>query len=156
MADEERPFVITVRRRWLLWVLPVLASLYFIAVMVIVLGNYRIRGVSTDMLVLGGLGLFALVILVELPFLLRRRAPKRKKEPKEAPPAAGEAALVGVAGANDEMMVTQESAQGLQVLEYSAPPKSQNPSAVYTKTHVPVTKSHVLRIETLVADVADI
>lgn len=156
MAAEDRPFLITVRRRWLLWVLPILAAMYFIAVMVLVLGNYRIRGVSNDLLVLAGLGFFTLVILIELPFLLRRGAPRAQKPARAARASPGAASAVAMPGADDEMLITDETAQGLKVLEYSAPPKSQNPSAVYTKTHVPVSTAHVVRIETLVADASDL
>lgn len=155
MADEERPFVISVRRPWTLWILPVVAGLYFLGVLLLNMLGYHIEGVTTDMLVLGGVGLFALVILIQLPFLLRRR---KKRQPKiKARPAPAAAAPASARnGADDELLITSESQQGLQVIEYSAPAKSRNANSVYTKTYVPVTGAHVLRVETLVADPADV
>lgn len=157
MADETRPFVIPVRRPWLLLVLPILALLYFLAVVILNLMNYRIRGVSNQVLALVGVGLFALVILIELPFLLRRRV--RDEEP-DAPAtvASAEAAPYESPrdGRDDELLTTGEKQQGLDVLEYSAPAKSRNSNAVYTKTYVPVTPEHVLRVESLVADAGDL
>ena len=156
MADEDRPFVITVRRQWTLWILPAIAAIYFLAVLLLNVLNYRIKGVSDEMLVLGGLGLFVLVILVELPFFLRRRRPKAPKPAKVKASAASPAMDSSMNGWDDELMITTESQQGLQVLEYSAPAKSRNANAVYTKTYVPVSGAHVLRIETLAADSTEI
>ena len=156
MADPDRPFVITVRRTWTLWILPVIAAIYFLAVLVLNALNYRIRGVTDEMLVLGGVGLFVLVILVELPFFLRRGAPKAPKPAKAKKAAAPQPGSPATNGWDDELLTTSESQQGLQVLEYSAPAKSRNANAVYTKTYVPVSGAHVLRIETLAADQTEI
>ena len=156
MADEDRPFVITVRRQWTLWILPAIAAIYFLAIVLLNILNYRIKGVSDEMLVLGGLGLFVLVILVELPFFLRRRRPKAPKPAKVKASAAAAPMDASLNGWDDELMITTESQQGLQVLEYSAPAKSRNANAVYTKTYVPVSGAHVLRIETLAADSTEI
>lgn len=153
MADEDRPFVITVRRRWTLWILPILATLYFLAIVLLNVLDYSIKGVSMDMLVLGGVGLFVLVVVVELPFFMRRR---RKKERPPPAAAASATAAASPGGWDDELLITPESQQGLQVIEYSAPAKSRNANSVYTKTYVPVSGAHVLRVETLVADPSDI
>jgi hypothetical protein len=157
MADESRPFVINVKRRWLLAILPVLATIYFVAVIVLNILDYRIQGVTTDMLVLGGVGLFVLVMLIELPFFMRRSGPKRAR-PERARAAAPAATMD--AGSNghgdDEYLITEELQQGLQVLEYSAPAKSRNSNTVYTKTYVPVSQAHVVRVETAVADPTEI
>lgn len=156
MADETRPFVIPVRRPWLLLLLPILAALYFVGVVVLNVLDYRIRGVTNEMLVLGGLAFFALVILIELPFFLRRRAPREPKAaPARAPPPAA-APLAGAAVWDDEIVTTSETQQGLRVLEYSSPAKSSNSNAVYTKTYVPVSGAHVLRVESLIADASDL
>ena len=155
MADE-RPFVITVRRTWTLWILPVIAVLYFLTVLLLNVLNYRIKGVSDEMLVLGGVGLFVLVILIELPFFLRRKSPKAPKPAKKAKAAAPEPGTPATNGWDDELLITSESQQGLQVLEYSTPAKSRNANAVYTKTYVPVSGAHVLRIETMAADQTEI
>lgn len=154
---ETRPFLIPVKRRWTLWILPVIAVLYFIGVVVLVSMNYRITGVSNDLLALVGLGLFALVVLIELPFLLRRRPRRAEPDPVEAEPYAEAAPLAATGAArDDELRTTPETQQGLRVVEYSAPAKSRNRNAVFTKTYVPVTPTHVLRIETLVADASDL
>lgn len=162
MADPERAFVIPLRRRWLLWILPILALLYFVAVLVLIVQDYRIEGVTHETLALVGAGLFLLVALIEIPFLFRRRAPRPPPpaeswtdEPPPPVPAAAEPAPARAA-ADDEIRLTDESAQGLRVIEYSAPAKSRNRNAVYTKTHVPVSPTHVVRIETLVADAIDL
>lgn len=154
MADEIRPFVIPVRRPWLLLILPTIAVLYFLAVVLLNVFDYEIQGVSNEMLALGGVGLFALVILVELPFFLRRRAPRAPRRARAAPEAAS--APTQVVAWDDEYVSTAETQQGLQVLEYSSPAKSRNSNAVYTKTYVPVSGAHVLRIESLVADADDL
>lgn len=151
MADEIRPFVIPVRRPWLLLILPTIAVLYFLAVILLNVLDYEIEGVSNEMLALGGVGLFALVILVELPFFMRRGSPRRAR----AAPAPTTAPLQATVW-DDEYLGTSESQQGLQVLEYSSPAKSRNSNAVYTKTYVPVSGAHVLRIESLVADADDL
>lgn len=154
-VDEPREFVIPVRRRWTLWILPTIAILYFLAVVTLAILRREINGVPTQWLVLGGVGLFVLVILVELPFFVRRRI---RAEPEAALPAAtpdwqDEAPEPATRGAwDDERIATAEEQQGLRVLEYSAPAKSRNRGSVYAKTYVPVTKEHVLRVETLAAE----
>lgn len=157
MADTPRPFVIPVRNRWTLWILPTLALLYFVAVIVLASLGLEVEGVSNDVLVLGGVALFALVVLVEIPFLLRRRAPREEEPEAEAaealdpyaPPPAYAPAPPRV---DDETLVTDETQQGYRVLEYSSPAKSRQRGAVFAKTYVPVTKEHVLRVETLAAE----
>lgn len=157
MVDEPRPFLIPVRRRWTLWILPVLALLYFIAVLAIVSLNVEIDGVENELLALAGVAFFVLVALVELPFFLRRRRPRvkrvREPEPDDVPMAE---ALDAPLGRSDELRFTGETQQGLQVVEYSRPAKSEHRNAVFTKTYVPVTGAHVLRVETLVADASDL
>lgn len=165
-ADDEREFVIPVQRRWKLWILPTIAILYFAVVILLAILHLQIQGVSTDALVLGGLGLFLLTIVVEFPFLLRRRvrasdpAPPPEAMPAptawQAAPTAASAPYLGGARADDEKLITGEMQQGLRVLEYSAPAKSHHRGAVYSKTYVPVTKEHVLRVETLSAEGADL
>lgn len=155
MADEDRPFVINVRRRWTLLILPILALLYFVAIVILYVQDYRINGVDMDTLVLAGVGVFVLVMIIELPFLMRRKAPKVKRSEKQKLDILedrGEAPAMR----DDEYLTTSESQQGMQVVEYSAPAKSRNVNVVYTKTYVPVTGAHVLRVETAVADAADI
>ena len=162
MPDDDAPreFVIRVRRRWTLWILPVIALLYFAFVVYLAVARKEVANLPMQTLVLAGIGLFALVFLVEIPFLFRRKA--RAPAPEPAPPQeepslwAPAPAEPMRATADDEFLVTTENQQGLRVLEYSAPAKSRHRGAVYAKTYVPVTKEHVLRVETLAAEGADL
>lgn len=149
---EPRQFLIPVKRRWTLWILPILAALYFVVVVILGVRNQRIQGVDLDMLALGGAAFFVLVVLIELPFFLKRR-PKRAKPEPETPFAPAEAAPLAD---DDELLMTSESQQGMRVAEYSRPAKSRHPGAVYAKTYVPVTKDVVVRVETLIAEGADL
>lgn len=157
MADPDRAFVIPVRRRWLLWILPTLALVYFLVVLALVLGDYTIDGVDNATLAMAGAGLFLLVALIQVPFLFRRRVrapPPPTESWTDEPPAP--AAPAARAPADDEIILTDETTQGLRVIEYSRPAKSLNRNAVYTKTHVPVSQAHVVRVETLVAEASDL
>ena len=159
MAENPRPFVIPLRRRWVLAILPVLCLLYFAAVVTIILRDLKVQGVSTDLLVLVGAALFLLTVLVEIPFFFRRRAP-RADGPEDAYPPIDlqdePPEPVARAPVDDELVVTAEPQQGLRVIEYSRPAKSRHKGAVYAKTYVPVTKEHVLRVETLAAEGRDL
>lgn len=162
MTETVRPFVIPLRRRWGLLILPVLCLLYFAGVIALAVLELAVTGIPMDLLVLGGAGLFLLTVLVELPFFLRRRRPRARTladaEPAyDAPdlqdePPEPRARLP----ADDELVVTSEQQQGLRVLEYSRPGKSRHRGAVYAKTYVPVTKEFVLRVETLAAEGRDL
>lgn len=153
MADEPREFVIHVEKPWKLWILPFIAILYFALILAMAIFRVEIRNVPTQTLVLIGVAFFVLVILIELPYFMRRRV--RTEEPPAPAPTQGAASPLGAAG-DDEHVTTNESQQGLRVLEYSAPAKSRNRGAVYAKTYVPVTKEHVLRIENLAAEPSEI
>jgi hypothetical protein len=159
-----KDFVIRVRRPWMLLLLPILALLYFVAVLVVAANNYDV-GVPQDLLVWVGVGLFALVILVEVPYFFQRgpRAPKAasaeavaEAEPvAEAMPYAPPAYVAPIESSaqwDDERLTTTEVQQGLTVIEWSQPAKSRHRNAVFTKAYVPVTKQHVLRVETLAAE----
>ena len=167
MADDDaREFVIPVRRRWKLWILPTLAILYFVLVVLLAIFHLEVTGISTDALVFLGLGLFVVTILVEFPFLMRRRSREAEPAPMgepmapagewQAAPVASAAPVMMAARGDDEKLVTGEMQQGLRVLEYSAPAKSRHKGAVYAKTYVPVNKEHVLRVENLAAEGADL
>jgi hypothetical protein len=149
--DEPREFVIPVQRRWTLWILPTLAILYFLAVLALAVLRVEIRGLPTEYLVLGGVVLFVVIMLIELPFLFRRRIRPAEPEPVPESDWQGEPAEPRMAF-DDEKLVTNETQQGLRVLEYSSPAKSRHRGAVYAKTYVPVAKEWVLRIENLAAD----
>lgn len=165
-----KEFAIRVKRTWTLLILPILALVYFLAVVVIVANRYDTDPITEEMLVYGGLGLFALVILVELPFFFRRKvrtAPVATSEPVEAGTTPAEAepyapspapfvAPAAPAGWDDERLTTTEVQQGLTVVEWSSPAKSRHKNAVYTKAYVPVSKQHVLRVEILVAEGSDL
>lgn len=155
MADEPREFVIPVERRWTLWILPALAILYFLLVIALAVFRVQVRGVDTQYLVWGGVALFVIVILIELPFFLRRRPPAPEPEVPLAPLGESswqdEPAEPGGAAADDERLTTTETQQGLRVIEYNSPAKTRHRGAVYSKTYVPVSKEHVLRVENLSA-----
>lgn len=162
MTENPRPFVIPLRRRWGLLILPVLCLLYFAAVVALVVMDLAVTGVPTRWLVMGGAALFLVTIVVEVPFFLRRR-PRRAKaeEPdyvadlQDEPPEP-DAPLAPRVKADDELVITSEQQQGLRVIEYSKPAKSRHRGAVFAKTYVPVTKEHVLRVETLAAEGRDL
>lgn len=154
MTATSRPFVIPLRRRWVLAILPVICLLYFVVVMFLVMTGRKVGGLTNDQLALGGAALFLLTFLVEIPFFLRRKGPRPEApdEPLDLQDEPPEAA----APEDDETLVTTETQQGLRVLEYSRPAKSRHKGAVYAKAYVPVTKEHVLRVETLAAEGADL
>ncbi|HWH08303.1 MAG TPA: hypothetical protein VNX21_03820 [Candidatus Thermoplasmatota archaeon] len=154
--EDERPFLIPVKRRWTLLILPVLALVYFAFVVWLGATRTTVRGVPMDYLVLGGLAFFLLVAVVELPFFLRRRPPKAAPPPERAEWQDEPPEPVAAPARDDERLTTDETQQGMRVLEYSAPAKSRNRGAVYAKTYVPVTKEHVLRVETLAAEPAEL
>ena len=156
MVENPRPFVIPLRRRWVLAILPVVCLFYFAAILYVALRGLKIRGASMDLLVLVGAALFVVTFLVEIPFFLRRRGP-RPEEPEPRVDFQDEPLEpVSRVREDDEVLVTAEQQQGLRVLEYSRPAKSRHKGAVYAKTYVPVTKEHVLRVETLAAEGRDL
>lgn len=155
---EDREFVVGFRRRWPLWTLLVVSILYFAGVIALVAtGRQLSRNVPNQWLVWGGAALFAILLIAMLPLLFTRRP--RAPEPSEPmpgwqdePPEPVSAPASRAFDDDDEKVVTGETQQGLKVLEYSRPAKSANKGAVYAKTYVPVTKEHVLRVETLAAE----
>jgi hypothetical protein len=163
MADDPQPF--RIRRAWLPFTLAVLCVLYFAGVLFLAATNRTISGVDNDQLALGGAALFVVTLLVQIPFFLRRR-PKRAPAPQEEPepmpedmqeePLEVEAPRMEMERWDDEVRLTTEQQQGMVVLEYSRPAKSRHRGAVYTKAYVPVTKEHVLRVETLAAEGSDL
>jgi len=164
MTDSEREYVIRVEKPWKLWILPAIAIAYFVVLLALVIlrvafvingQQYLVQDIPG--LIWLGAGFFVLVLLVELPFFLRRRPPAPEPPPEERETDMATGALgSGIVGLDDERMVTTEEQQGLRVLEYSAPAKSKNRGAVYAKTYVPVTKADVLRVETLAAEPTDL
>ncbi len=163
MADDARPF--RMRSAWLPIALFILSVVYFGVVLFLVATNQQVGGVDNDTLALGGVALFVLTILVAIPYFLRRKAPKpRAPAPEPAPmmddmqeePMASEAPRILGNAWDDETRTTSEEKQGMRVLEYSRPAKSRHRGAVYTKDYVPVAKEWVLRVETMVAEGADL
>lgn len=158
----EKRFLVPVKRRWKLLILPILAILYFAAVLLLAAFGYEVQGVTMEQLVLGGAVFFALVLLIELPYVFKRKVraePEVVDEPVEEPVETfapmedfSEPEPVARPKANDELLVTSEVVKDLRVLEYSAPSKSRHSGAVYAKTMVPVTKEHILRVENLAAE----
>jgi hypothetical protein len=159
VADDARPF--RMRSAWLPITLFVISVVYFAVVLLLVATNQAIGGVDNDQLALGGIALFVLSILVAIPYFLRRTSPKPRVEPEplmddmqDEPMAASDAPRF--TGWDDETRTTSEEKQGMKVLEYSRPAKSRHRGAVYTKDYVPVAKEWVLRVETMVAEGADL
>lgn len=162
IEEAPRPFVISVERTWKLYVLPVVALLYFIAIItLVVMGVSDVYAIPLEMFVWAGVILFAVVLLIQLPFLFKRRARKEVEapvdvveEPAYAPESspAFELPMAESEVRDDEYFLTDETHKGLRVMEYSQPAKSMYRGAVYSKTMVPVTKEHTLRIENLAAE----
>lgn len=158
-------------RTWTLWLIPVVATLYFVWVLMVGLGNVRTPTVDIGTWVLLGLVIFGVLFVLELLLLVRRKEKDGAPavEPADAgstipaylPP--GEAAANGSAfappppreRADAEWIATSEMYRGLRVLEVSMPPKSRNKGGVYAKSYVAVGPDAVVRIEDLVADKAD-
>jgi hypothetical protein len=160
MVDDPQPF--RIRRAWLPITLAVVCVLYFAGVLLLAATNREVTGVTSQQLALGGLALFVVTILVEIPFFMRRRSPRAAPEPApmmedlQDEPVEAEAPRIAAQTWDDEKRVTTEQQQGMTVLEYSRPAKSRHRGAVYTKAYVPVAKEWVLRIETLVAEGRDL
>ena len=161
MDENTREFRIRVKRRWPLWTWLIIAFLAFVAVLVMVLNDVTITGVSEQMLVLGGTVFFLLIALFMLPLLMRRKV---RQAPRAAPaPETGEGIAAPVAAPlpqddsfarplaveRDEYFITGEVKKGLSVVEYNRPAKSDHIGAPYVKTYVPVTDKIVVRIETM-------
>jgi hypothetical protein len=152
-----------IRSAWPFYVLAGVATLYF--VLVVYLAANPVSGLDLDVLALAGLVFFAILIVLAFLFMGRRKLPRPPpaanepallREDMQDEPLESEAPRMAAQAWNDELVRTTEQQQGLTVLEYSRPPKSQHRGAVYAKAYVPVTKEFVLRIEVLVADGADL
>ncbi|HEV8359652.1 MAG TPA: hypothetical protein VGR28_04265 [Candidatus Thermoplasmatota archaeon] len=92
-----------------------------------------------------GAGLMVLLLLVLL-------LDYRRKGVRAEVAAPGPRPITGERRAQDELVVTAEVWKGFRVLEYSHPAKSDHPTAVYAKCHVPVDATYAVRVEDLVAD----
>lgn len=170
-APRERRFLVNVERPWKLWIIPILALLYLVWIVLLVTASVE-TGVEDTVWVYAGLGLFAVLLLIELLLLFTRRAKKQKvaraapmvaerlEEPEpEVDPMArailGTPAAARQRGPDAEIRATMDEHKGKRVLEVSIPPKSANKGAVYAKAYVPVDDAFVLRIEDLVAQRAE-
>lgn len=133
----------------------VVAILYFLFVLALGINLFAIPAIQSRVrigdLVLAGSVLFVVMALALVVMLFRRRqafeAIEAETEAEEI--RAAESAVVRPR--DDEVVVTNDSYQGLRVLEYSHPPKSQNKGAVYAKCYVPVARDSVVRLEDLIA-----
>lgn len=96
--------------------------------------------------------LFLILLVVLFLEYRRTQRPGYQAEGAAAPRAAYAPAPAQTRWPADEMVVTAESVQGRRVLEYSRPPKSEHPQAVYAKCLVPVDSQLALRVEDLVAE----
>lgn len=149
-------------RSWTLWFIPVLATLYFVWILLVALGTVKTPSVDLRTWAIAGMVLFGILLLLEILLLLRRKGPEEAAPVAE--PAADETVIPyaqpGVrAGADKleaEIVATGEQWKGLRVLEVSIPPKSRNKGGVYAKSYVQVAPELVLRVEDLVADRRDV
>lgn len=180
-AVPERRFLIPVRKKWKLWIWPVLALLYVAWVMLVVMLPLN-TGVPDQIWVLGGVGLFAFLIFVQLLLLptvkVRRKKQKRARAAAAAAPTEAEPMMADDSAyappvealieeeravhpvppqvASDaEFRMTGDEHRGRRVLEVSMPPKTLNPGAVYSKAFVALDEGFVLRVEDLVADATE-
>lgn len=158
MSENPRPFLIPLRRRWALAILPVVCVLYFALVITLVALDRTVSGLTHELLALVGAGLFLVTLLVEIPFFLRRRAKRVRAEPVEERALQDEPPepLARGPALDHEFVTTSETQAGMRVVEYSRPAKSRNRGLVYAKTYVPVAKDVVLRVETPAAEPRDL
>jgi hypothetical protein len=134
----------------------VVAVLYFLwvallATRTIVLTGLE-PGITPEDWAVGG-AVLMLLLLVLLIYDYQRQN-RGLLEQAEAAPAAAPAYAPApqTRAVPDELVVTAETWQGRRVLEYSRPPKSERPAAVYAKVLVPIDGQLVLRVEDLVAE----
>lgn len=130
----------------------VVATLYFLIVVALGVNLVAIpaltRVADLPTLALVGAALFGLFILVLLVQLVRGR---QREEARQVQASAVAVPAPARRRGEDEYVVTSDEHQGLRVIEYSHPPKSQNKGAVYAKCLVPVSREFVLRVEELIA-----
>lgn len=137
------------------WNVPLLAFVIALAyfVWVALLGMNIIAlpglepGIQLGDWVLGGVALMILLLLLLVVWAMGNRQGTAEGAVAEEPPAE-----YGPPRYEDELVVTAEEWRGMRVLEYSRPPKSEAPAAVYAKCYVPVDGSYVIRVEDRVAE----
>ncbi|HET6315335.1 MAG TPA: hypothetical protein VFG86_02675 [Chloroflexota bacterium] len=93
-------------------------------------------------------GAVLMILLLVVLVVWSSRSRDRVEEVYEAPATRG----AQPSWEADELVVTAEAWKGLRVLEYSRPPKSDAPAAVYTKCYVPLDGQFVLRVEDRIAE----
>lgn len=153
---EERPRARLRDQLTLPLVVLVIAVVYFLWVALLGLGVIALPALEptitpADWAVFGALLFLVLFLLLVVEY----RRTKGGTAYVQAQPRASAPAPVAVPQQRwppDELVVTAESLQGRRVLEYSRPPKSEHPHAVYAKCLVPVDPQLVLRVEDLVAE----
>lgn len=140
----------------------VIAVVYFLWVALLGLGVIALPALEptitpADWAVFGALLFLVLLIVLALEY-------RRTRGGTYAPPQAERAARAAYAPPAeapasrwpaDELVVTAETVQGRRVLEYSRPPKSEHPRAVYAKCLIPIDPQLVIRVEDLVAEARD-
>ena len=142
------------RRVSLPLVVLVVGVLYFVWVALLGLRIVILRSLEPtitpeDWAVGGAVLMLLLLVLLVVDFQRSKRnlyeEPAAAAAPAYAPPPA-------TRWVPDELVVTAETVQGRRVLEYSRPPKSERPAAVYAKVLIPIDAQLVLRVEDLVAE----
>lgn len=162
-TPEERPRARLRSQVTLPVVVLVIAVLYFLWAALLGLGIIALPALEptitpADWAVFGALLFLVLLILLAVEYRRTRGgtyeppAPAAGHRAAATTPQAAPAAAPSSRWIPDELVVTAETQQGRRVLEYSRPPKSEHPRAVYAKCLVPVDPQLVLRVEDLVAE----
>lgn len=132
----------------------VVGGLYFLWVALLGTRAVVLRGLEPTVTVQdwAAFGAILMVVLLLLLVVDARRGPRAPVAHAAAAPRYAPMQPVGPPQVADELVVTAESWQGRRVLEYSRPPKSEHPRAVYAKCVVPIDDQLALRLEDLVAE----
>jgi hypothetical protein len=148
--SARKEFVVQVKAPLILIVLPVIALVVFLTVVAINSGIIDARSIGNvpfETYVYGGSAVMAILLIAELILLLQRPAESEAVETAIEP-----IPLVDKRDELGEIVLTQDTHQGRQVVEYSRPPKSRNKGAIYVKTFIELDGKHVLRAEEMIAE----
>jgi hypothetical protein len=131
-------------------------ALYFVFALLLGLGIIRLTGLEPTFTVQDwmqyGAVLMAVLLLVLLAWWRLRPSEAAEARQEAAPAPAYEAPEASGSWVPDEIVLTSDEWHGRRVLEYSRPPKSEAPAAVYAKVVVPVDEQFVLRVEDRIAE----
>lgn len=161
MSESQARFLLP-WRSWALWFIPVIATIAFVWILLVALGQVRTPSVPIATWATVGGVLFGVLLLLLILLMIPRRdraaeelaaaseIPAETVVPYAPPPRPTTTKIEA------EFVATGEQWKGMRVLEVSLPPKSRNKGGVYAKSYVPITGELVLRVEDLVADRRDV